>query len=305
MTGDRKGGAGESRVAHDAAGEPGGWLEISPAEQAAYALLQTEASELLEMLRLVRNAISEALCAADPDLHPEKLPRHVAVTLLRSLFRDWRSFEILISLGYIGAATSVATSLWEKALLMTFMLCDPFPRATEYVNHDRVKVLPWSIGQMAKDIARHGDLMPGMTELIREDFLHNQYMTLCSIKHPNPQTVANLGTPFIEIGSRFLDPDLNEKTVGNATMILSIVQLVSTMALRQFASKLCNPQFQAVTNELAGKIQSLCSRFEPRARTMPLLGVKPASGEIREEFWDYLRGGEWEQDRNRGPSGAQ
>lgn len=83
-------------------------MEFSKSEIAANAILCSEVGSLLEVYRILGEAILDALCASDPELTSERFARSVTIMLLRSFLRDFRSLGVVLSLGYIGAAASVA-----------------------------------------------------------------------------------------------------------------------------------------------------------------------------------------------------
>lgn len=265
-------------------------MRFGPAELLANKLLMESSGPLVELYVELFQALDSITASVDRRSGKPLPALGLSIVLLRSLARDLRGVGLLLSCGYIGPAASVAASLWEKAVMMVYILKDPEARAGVYSQHELTRKLPWSCLDMAKDVAVDLDPVFGGTPELRTNSFYFMYFALCTIKHPNPQTVGNLaGTPKSGDLSPFLEPDLTRETTGIAGFILSIVDTVVMLALFRFARSYCSPEVGTSLAALGDRVQRLTSDYSEQMHALSIPPIVLGPDEFPREFLDFLR----------------
>ena len=106
---------------------------------------------------------------------------------LKTILADLRSVHILISVGYPFSAATVASSLWEKSVMGRFILKSPTNRIQAYLEHPTKKRLPWNMKTILQELVVEND---PTTKAKAVDLYYVQYTYLCSLKHPQAETIS-------------------------------------------------------------------------------------------------------------------
>ena len=206
--------------------------------------------------------------------------------ILNSIFEHLNSLNLLLDLGHIESAGSVATSLWERSITLQYLLTNSIELTKIYSSHDKVKKTPWNIKQMVNAIVNDENHKTRDPE-IEKELLYMQYTYLCAMKHGNPFTISYLNrleidkTKVIGLKPNFTKQDEDLK---NYMSLLSIT--TSFDALFKFAKVFCKIEKQEELKRL--NIEMTQTIIKDLKLKVPKI-IHTSEKEFRTEFWQYLQ----------------
>lgn len=214
----------------------------------------------------------------------EKIALGTGILVLKSIFNHLNSVELLLVNCSIESGASVAASLWEKSILIQFMLCDPDNRIKKYTHHGTFKRMPWGIYDMISDIVRRENHSDQLKMQHNIDLQYLQYSYLCAIKHGNPYTLNYLNRHCA--GENIFEPNLDfkmeDKGLYGWVYLISISGAID--ALKSFALTFsAESQF--------GNLRSLDDAITVCIRNLELdipRVINASSCDFREGFWEHL-----------------
>lgn len=122
----------------------------------------------------------------------DKLQLGTGLLLLKSIYNHHSSLRILLEGHFLESAGSVLTSLWEKSIMIQYLVLDLEERVWKYSTHQTFKKLPWPIRTMVEGISRSEKIAPDKKMQDNIDLFYMQYSFLCAIKHGNPYTLTRI-----------------------------------------------------------------------------------------------------------------
>jgi hypothetical protein len=215
----------------------------------------------------------------------DRLELGTSLLLLKSIFNHLISLECLLERCAIESSGSVATSLWEKSMMLQFLLYDTKTRIKVYAEHNTFKKLPWTIRDMVIDVVKRETLSKNRNAQDSIDLQYLQYSYLCAIKHGNPYTLSYLNR--LTAKEDFFEPkphiNIEDKDILGWIYLNSITSLFD--ALREFSkvftTKEQHDKLIELDNEITFKyIRNIELKIPQIIMTSPK--------DFRKEFWDYL-----------------
>lgn len=215
----------------------------------------------------------------------DRLELGTSILLLKSMFNHLTSLEPLLERCSIESSGSVATSLWEKSIMLQFLLCDPQTRFKIYTEHDTFKKLPWTIKDMVVDVVKREPLSENKNTQDNIDLQYLQYSYLCAIKHGNPYTLSYLNRltdqeDFFEPKSQINGEDkdiLGWLYLNSITNFFNAIKEFS----RVFGSKQQFEILRQLDKEITFKYINGIDLKIPQ-----IISASPK--DYRKEFWEYL-----------------
>jgi hypothetical protein len=215
----------------------------------------------------------------------ERLELGISLLVLKSIYNHLTSIESLIEDCSIESCGAVATSLWEKSIMLQYLLCEPKERFKSYASHNSFKKLPWSIKDMVRDIVKRETLPENRTIEDVIDMFYLQYSYLCAIKHGNPYTLSYLNRltpdedffkPKLQISSEDIDI-LGWIYLNVVTNFFDVIMLFAKI----FTTDEQYKKLQLIDKEISSKYFRRINLRVPQ-----IISTSPK--EFRKEFWDYL-----------------
>ena len=218
------------------------------------------------------------------DQSSDRLQLGVCIQILKSIYNHLTSLKLLLENCYIYSGGAVATSLWEKSILLQYLLIDKEPRINSYVTHDTFKKLPWNVREMVKGIVETEVIPVGKSQIDMIDLFYLQYSYLCAIKHGNPYTLTYLNR--LTEDENFFQPSPAispiDKDIIGFLFIVSNTTLIET--LKCFSKHFCFPEQHDRLRLLDKEITKSMKEIK---LNIPQI-IKTSSNDFRQEFWDYL-----------------
>lgn len=215
----------------------------------------------------------------------DKLELGTGSLLLKSIYNHHSSLKILLEGHFLESAGSVLTSLWEKSIMVQYLVLDLTERVHKYSSHQTFKKLPWSVKTMVEGISRSEKIGPDKKMQNHIDLFYMQYSFLCAIKHGNPYTLTRINR--VSDNEDFFEPNprLNEKeqdTLGYL-WLLSITTFFD--ALQAYARALCTKS-QFLKLDLINK--KITYDYMPKIMLDVPQIIQPSTDDFSVEFWDLL-----------------
>jgi hypothetical protein len=215
----------------------------------------------------------------------DKLGLGTSILLLKSMFNHLTSLEPLLKRCSIESSGAVATSLWEKSIMLQFLLFEPQTRFKVYSEHDTFKKLPWSIKYMVDDIVKREPLSKHKNSQDNIDLQYLQYSYLCAIKHGNPYTLSYLNR--LTNNEDFFEPksqiNIEDKDILGWIYLNSITNFFD--AIREF-SKVFGSEEQFEKLRQLDKEISFKYITKIQLKIPQIISTSPK--DFRKEFWKYL-----------------
>jgi hypothetical protein len=203
---------------------------------------------------------------------------------LKTILADLRSVHILISVGYPFSAATVASSLWEKSVMGRFILKSPAARIQTYFNHPTKKKLPWEMKSMLKEIVVEND---ASTKAKAVDLYYAQYTYLCSLKHPQAETISKASEfHFEEARPMELLPGKPGDSRGINFLIMA-QSLYSMLEFMNFTFPIfCKTELVNGCLHLSGRLARLCFDDNPTLQIPAEIQLR--HNDVTPEAWQHL-----------------
>jgi hypothetical protein len=215
----------------------------------------------------------------------EKLALGIFGMFLKTILADLRSAHVLISIGYPLSAATTASSLWEKSVMGRFILKSPTERVQAYFEHPSKKKLPWDMKTMLQELIVEND---PATKAKAVDLYYVQYTYLCSLKHPQAETISEASRlHFDQTRTMELIPGRPNDSKGLNFLILAQM-LYSTLEFMNFVVPIfCNSELVNACTHLSAKLGKICFVDNLTLQIPYQLQLKP--GDISPEAFEHLR----------------
>lgn len=214
----------------------------------------------------------------------DRLQLGVCLQILKSVYTHLLSLKLLLENCYLESAGAVATSLWEKSILLQYISIDPIQRVNIYVNHETIRKLPWNVKEMVKGIVDTEKVPRGKTMADMVDLFYIQYSYLCCIKHGNPYTLSYINRHIED--ENFFEPkpliSNSDKDIAGFLFLVANNSLIET--LNSFAKNLCSQEQYLHLKHLLIEITNATLNINLE---LPQI-LKTSVADFRPEFWDYL-----------------
>jgi hypothetical protein len=191
----------------------------------------------------------------------------------------------LLDKGFIESAGIVATSAWERALILRKILINPTVNSQVHIEHELVKKMPWSIWDSVKDVIEHEHSKQAKKDKKREaQITYLQYTFLSSIKHGNPYTISYLNRNDRSSTQKLFVNKSND-SYADKDLKLFIKSLVSDNALDALIDY--SHKFRTNSKSLES-LRELMNQIISKVKLdIPIVFITNPK-EMGQDFWDYL-----------------
>ena len=204
----------------------------------------------------------------------------------------------LATTGKIMQAGAVAVSLWEKALSLSYLLCDPPSRLKEYSRLTGLRSGCWKAATMINGLSHKRGRPTDTTPEEEKEWLRYAYAILSALKHPNTRSIVYLRSLVLHKWGSVPQQEVEAERDSVAVLILALTYFQVAQALEDFVQAYGDGgQREHLNDELGVCNEAFCEVLDSGRLKVPVPTIKPNKGEFRDVLDRLLK-------RRQDPSGG-